>query len=162
MPYLQQSNSYGCGVFAVMNALNHVNGLKKQLYFKDVRKYEKLLNCCTEYGTEEVPMMRELRKKFYVTYVKDFDKKRMDDWIMRGHQIILLYCTSKENLVYDLGEQRHYTNIMRKKDKMYYGVNFYTSFRFHHNANELFMKYFCGSKRPKWPSAHVMYLRERK
>lgn len=118
--YIPQLNSYGCGVFAVMNAINYgiySNNCKTpQLCQKDSSNLEKILNTDKEYGTEEKYIIDFLRTCFYVTVRRKFSKKKLDKWLEKGNQAIILYPYAGK---YEL----HYSNILHKTNKIYYGAN---------------------------------------
>ena len=151
---LYQFNEYGCGVFAVMNALRSVYSLYPPIYMYD--QIEEELDTDKEYGTEEAPMIKMLRKDFIITVVRSFDKKRMDEWLGRSkhHQVIVLYPWA---FVEDGPEELHYCNIIEKRTHTYVGANFYSSrIGFRHWAFDEWVK--------KWfdhPSTSVIYLRRR-
>ncbi len=110
--YIHQVTEYGCGVCAVMNAVNygmfkHGYGLKHQFDYKHSEMLEKVLGTDEDFGTEEWPMVEFLRNYFHVTIRKSFSKKKLDNWLSRGHQVIILYPYSGK-------DELHYSNIFQK------------------------------------------------
>lgn len=125
---IRQTNDYGCGVFAVINAINYAyfsykQCLKQPYDLSDVLKLEKLFGTTEEMGTEEWPMIQYLRKYFYVTIRRRFSKKYLSDWLKRGNQAIILYS-------YNGPLELHYANIFeyhqrKNGDRYYFGANFW-------------------------------------
>ena len=151
---LYQFNEYGCGVFAVMNALRSVYSLYPPIYMYD--QIEEELDTDEEWGTEEWPMVKYLRKDFLITIVRNFDQERMDEWLGRSkhHQVIVLY---PWKFTEDGIDNLHYCNITEKKTHTYIGANF-CSTRFglrHWVFTEWAKKWFDHS------STSVIYLRRR-
>lgn len=148
---LYQFNEYGCGVFAVMNALRHQFELYPLRYMYS--QIEEELDTDKEYGTQEGPMIKKLRKDFYVSIKRSFDKAKLDEWLRRGdeYQAIILYSWTDDEL------ELHYCNVTDKYDGLYYGANFYTGFLgFRHWVHESWVN--------KWfdtPHTSVIYLRKR-
>ena len=152
---LTQFNEYGCGVFAVMNALRTIYSVYPPRYM--YYQIEEELDTDEEYGTEEAPMIKKLRKDFFVTTVRSFDQERMDEWLDRGesYQVIVLYPWAF--VEEGESEELHYCNITEKRTHTYIGANFYsTRFGFRHWVFKDWAK--------RWfdhPSTVVIYLRRR-
>lgn len=124
--YIHQTNTYGCGVFAVMNAINYGLsrngfGLDHQLGYDDIEDLEDILGTDEDEGTDEGPMIDFLRNYFYVTVKRKFSKKYMDKWLARGSYAIILYPYAGK---YEL----HYSNVFERKiskkgEEYYKGAN---------------------------------------
>ncbi|HLD91576.1 MAG TPA: hypothetical protein VI911_11315 [Patescibacteria group bacterium] len=148
---LLQNNDYGCGVFAIMNAINKVS--KRQLTLEDIPRWEKILKTDKEYGTLRTDLMLKcLRKHFYATMSKKFSKKKMDNWLDRGNQAIILY-------PYEGKYELHYSNIFYRFKDGYEGVNFWiknNKWARSSKTNERCIKWFYQE------GTEIFYLRERK
>jgi hypothetical protein len=111
--YIRQTNSYGCGVVAVMNAINYSmaqNGLgrNRQYNYFNIPELEDILKTNEEFGTDEKEMVKFLRNYFYVTVNKKFSKKKLDKWLADGNQAIILY-------PYSGPWELHYSNVYERR-----------------------------------------------
>ena len=114
---LWQPNGYNCGVMAVINAINWQAG-HNVIKSKDIKGFEKILKTTKEDGTEESPMLKELRKHLYARLEYKFSKRKVDNWLRRGNQVIVLYAYNVKT------DDYHYANIFYIRKTFYWGANF--------------------------------------
>jgi hypothetical protein len=115
--YIPQTNSYNCGVVALMNAFNY-SGLAN---FKigHIPWVERTLHADKDYGVEEKDMIKIFRNAFKVTIRKKLDTDFLNKWLAAGNQAIVLYPYSFETNDY------HFANIFGQVNSCYFGANFW-------------------------------------